>query len=343
MRQYRPQIKRYPSRRRKRSFWGRFFGRKKKIHSTTIQPPKNSWGSSNPWNQKKQTPNWHVKAVVILLLILFLAWVGLLLYLPYFKMDKISITGLKIISPAEMETYVRDTYLTAGKILPINNYFWVDKEKISSDLKERYLLSDIQVQKIFPRELKIEATEKSSTVIYDNGIKSYLLDKEGTVIMEIFTDIPTMIEKTIVTPIQQIGTSTPTVTSTVEVIFVTSTYKPDLTRLNTKDVKYLPVIYDTRKSPIEVKQTMVLPPNLISTIIDWQGMAQKQGIGKVAYFEISENPASGIKSYLNKRWYVIFSPKDDLETQINNLQILLREIKPNEYVDLRYGEKVFWK
>jgi len=345
VRQYHTQFSNQTYHRRpKQSFWKRFFGAKKQTHNTRINPSRDSWTSSNPWRQPKQR-NWHLVFILILLSILFLLWLGLMLFLPYFKMTKISIIGSKIISSTEMETYIMDTYLTGRKVWPSNNYFLVDTDKIYSDLQQKYLLSELKVEKIFPKELKIEMTEKNSAIIYDNGLETYLLDLEGTAISKLFNDIiptttiiATTTNTSTLSDTSPSATNTPMTTETV----TTTVYKPDLTKFNTFDLKYLPVIYDTRLIPIEIKQTNILPVSLLSVITEWQSMIQKGGIGKVKYFEI-DNLSTGIKSYLDRTWYVIFNPQNDLETQINNLKVLLRDIKPTEYVNLYYGERIFWK
>lgn len=269
----------------------------------------------------------------------------MMLWLPYFRITNISINGLKIINREEMETFIKNNYLKGGLILPTNNYFLVDSDEIYAGLKKHYLLSDLKIQKIFPKEIKIEAVEKLSTVIYDNGIKCYLLDKEGTAIAEIFVDEPVLIIVT--TTIDDITSrETEQATSTAQQVISTTTieqaYKPDLTRFKTNDLKYLPVIYDIRKPLVEVAQKTVLPPSLISTLMDWQIMIQRQGIGKVRYFELEELTA-GIRTYLDRAWYIVFNPQNELETQINNLKVLLRDVKPTEYVNLYYDERIFWK
>ncbi|MDD2757878.1 MAG: FtsQ-type POTRA domain-containing protein [Patescibacteria group bacterium] len=279
---------------------------------------------------------------------IFVLWLLLMLYLPYFRITKTNYEGLKIIKKEEIDGFIREKYLKRGLLYPYNNFFLVSKNNIAEDLEKKYALASLTVEKVFPDGLKITLKEKTTTVIYDNGSSAYLLDKEGTVIKMLWGTAGTSTaEMSSSSPAAMILTAdiapeemaTSSATSTV----ASKKYAPDFKKL-VRENDDLPIIYDARNIPIYEKETGVLPPEIITAAIEWHEVLGQQGIGEVEYFTV-DNPSAGLEVYLDKPWFIKVQPKNNFDAQLNNLKTLLAspEVKPGEYIDLRQEKMTVWK
>ena len=103
-----------------------------------------------------------------------------------------------------------------------------------------------------------------------------------------------------------------------------------------------PIVYDKRGAETALNETNLLPDTYISAIITWQKYLEGPGKMKPKFFSL-DNLNSGIIIVTNQPWQIIFQPKNNIEAQINTLKEILPTIKPGGYVDLRFGEKVYWK
>ena len=89
-------------------------------------------------------------------------------------------------------------------------------------------------------------------------------------------------------------------------------------------------------------ETKILTPEYLQGIMDIFNGLEQGSIAKVSYFSISE-PGAGVIVSSNKSWKLLFQPDKDIKAQINNLKVILQNSSPEEYIDLRYGERVYWK
>lgn len=295
----------------------------------------------NPWRGEKSVPGTSKKRRLLgFLAFVILVWLGLMLYLPYFRVTDLEITGLKTIDRGEAENFVRQGWLEGRRwlIFPAADYFLIKADKIRDQLTEKYLFETLTVEKIFPRLIKITAVEKISQIIYDNGDGYFLLDQQGTAINQLY---PPEIAETAASSSEILATTAILTSSATSTARSTIQLPPPDFQWLKKQLPGLPVILDIRRNPTQIKQNNILSPAIIAAAINWKAALEKQGIGGVKYFEL-DNPAAGFKIYTDRGWYLLANPSD-VESQLNNLKIILREEKPNEYIDLRYGERVFWK
>lgn len=312
----------------------RFFRKKQYVVPTT----KDSFHyKTNPFKIHKKPRK--IKVKLILFVIFLLAWVVSLAYIPYFKINKVNYSGLNNLTKTELDEVVYGDFLNKKSILPVNNYFFIDPDKISKELYKKFALEGVEVKKVFPHELNINIKEKISSIIYDNGKKYFLLDAGGVAIKYLKDvepyEITEKITSTSVNMLSLNATSTVLNTSTVE-------HTPDYKKINQTFGNY-PIVYDRRGFDVEVKQENVLPSEHIVAIITWyKAFNEQEGIGSPKFF-VLDNLNSGIDIDTSNAWNILFQPKNDITIQINNLKNIIPTIKPQEYVDLRFGEKVYWK
>ncbi len=295
---------------------------------------------SNPFKAERRQKQRSPKLKLIILLILLISWAACLAYLPYFRINKVNYFGLENNTRAELDQVVFQNYLNKKSRLPLNNYFFVDEGSISKDLYNILSLESVRVTKVFPNELNIEVKEKISSIIYDNGKKYFLLDSEGTAI-KYLTDVEAgeFLKETVTTSLSISFTSSTTSTP----IITTSSVKhaPNYEKIRKLFGRY-PLIYDRRNLEIELKKSGILPTEFITSAITWQRELAEQGRTAPKFFVLDDVNA-GMVIDTKESWSIIFQPKNNLDAQIDTFKQILPTIKPKEYIDLRFGEKVYWK
>lgn len=297
---------------------------------------------SNPYRTHNQPRPPRTKLKLFLLAIILLGWISSLAYTSYFKITKIDYFGLENLSRSEMDNFIYPKYLSRTEWLPTNNYFFINTKKLETDLVDVFSLEHATVTKHFPHKLIIDIKEKTPALIYDNGKKYFLLDIEGTAV-KYLADVGQDELKTVAglpsVPLLT-NTSTPATTSPLE-FASTIEHTPNYQKITRLFGQY-PIVYDRRNLEITEKQTGLLSPEYITTITTWHKELSEQGSAKPKFF-VFDNLNSGMIIDTTQSWDIIFQPKNSTEEQINILRGILSTIKPKAYIDLRFGEKVYWK
>lgn len=319
------------------------------VKRSVLQPGLNN--RMQNFNKKKSYRN---QIILFSLLFLTATWLSLMIYLPYFSLNKIIFNGLEIINQEEIENYIKNNHLN-GSIIPGKNFFICNTNKIEKDLKNKYAIDSIEINKVFPNQLEIFIVEKISSIIYYNGSSYSLLDIDGTAIDILSFNEASTSELSLMNNIV-ISTSSDSLKITTSTIDTTSTtiynnkfeynkvYVPDYGKLNLQYGNRLPILYDSRHKAVVKNQLNILPKYFIDAILEWQSAIEEKQIGVIKYFTVSNYEAGAI-IYLNKKWNILIQPKNSIEQQLYNLEILLSnsDVIPTEYINLCFGERVFWK
>lgn len=307
---------------------------------------------ANPFRKVSKKHSLPIKGTI--LPILFLSWLGLLLYLPFFQINNFSYSGLRLIKSSEIEEEIQKQIEPLNQFWPKNNYFFVDQNAISQNLQEKFSFNDITVKKVFPNSMIIGVEEKVSSAIYDNGEGYYMIDKNGDVLKFLRKVWDNEFEKPTTTAAtttlftynisvsssatgtENISTTTmPSTTTTL--VLLHGQHTPDAIAIK-KQYGEFPLIYNP-----EAKTNLkhVLPQSTVKAVLDLYNGLKKSKIFNVKYFTVGDQ-GTGITVTTDRPWIIKFSP-EDIDLQITNLRIILKNSKPKEYVDLRFGERIYWK
>ncbi len=106
-----------------------------------------------------------------------------------------------------------------------------------------------------------------------------------------------------------------------------------------------PKFFDENNHQVAVGQT-VLASEAIQGSIDFLILAEQGGITIDSFsYESVENDWLAAKS--TEGYWILFKPTEDIESQVNNLLIVLREsidsVNLIQYIDLRFGDHVYYK
>ncbi|TAN32966.1 hypothetical protein EPN28_03110 [Patescibacteria group bacterium] len=279
-------------------------------------------------SRRRRTVNHGVKKIFIIAVVALATagWLWLLLRPPYFQIQTVSIEGLEIIDSEEIHLLVRNEYLSKKSwlgLLANDNYFSASAAKIERLIADKYPLNFLSVKKLFPRSISISLKEKISTVILDNGKDYLLLDADGGLLKSLGA--------------AAVSNSTPVATTSASTTI--SARAPDYSKFKILYPKFPLLLYEM-EGQISADGKNFLSSKIISSVLELSQRLTAEAV-ETRYFEM--NSPTHITAHAARPKQIIFALNADLEPQMEKLRIIMRAKKPKEYVDLRYGERVFWK
>lgn len=287
----------------------------------------------NPYKTKTTSHGFKIKGSFLPLI--FISWIALLLYLPYFRINKITYSGLQIIKPAELDEIINNQLAYKNIVWPINNYFIFNDSSLQKLLENKFSVNSIIVTKIFPNSLDIQVQEKTSAGIYDNGEGYYLLDNEGNNIRF----LRSITASEFIFPTGTATTSLRSMTSSDTIAPVV--HQPDYQGI-TNEFGDFPIIYD-RGSAMTVRKNNYLDAETMQGLIAFFNALKAVKSFTANYFIINQGAEAGTTVITNKPFSIKFKPTANIDEQISRLQIFLKYNHPLEYVDLRFGDRLYWK
>lgn len=301
----------------------------------------------NPYKKNVTEKPKSNKLGVVLIFVLFVGWIGIMLFLPYFKISKVEYSGLNIIKKEELSEFINSNFLFSKKSFSLTgNYFILSKNKIERKIIENFAVENVSVGKVFPNLIKISIVEKTTSIIYDNGRDYILLDENGNFVKTLKTIPPEeFVTENSAVFSATTTTSTTTATSTAKeeltpttTDMIVKTHKPNF-QLIKKELGTFPIIYDRR---IGREEKNNLEKEVVTAVLAWQKLLIGGQAGDIQYF-VLDNLAAGLKVKTSKSWDILININGNYQSAYNNLTAIVKDNQPVEYVDLRYGERVYWK
>lgn len=323
----------------------------------------------NPFFNKKKNflyldLNFKTKIYIILILIIIGWLIYLLFFSQYFLIKKIQIETDNPVLENNIQEIV-SSQLAEKKFLFFrqNNILIFEIKKLKEDIQKRYLLENIEIEKVYFNTLKIKVSEKITALNWITQNRRFLVDFEGKVIRE----IPQFIKKLSIpentssintnsqTPQQNIGSKGETsnggeIDDTVSSDTLEPT-KDENRSYNNRDVKMedekIIVIYDLENKNVTIGE-QILSKDQIQKIISIIEIFNKIVGVDILYFELNSSNIYDLVISTKEGWKVYMNITEDIDTQLDNLKLIFDEkFKQDrsslEYIDLRFGEKVYYK
>ena len=108
------------------------------------------------------------------------------------------------------------------------------------------------------------------------------------------------------------------------------------------------VIFDTQADTAPTDRAQVIQPQTLAFLVRAVQNNALKGLQPQFYLTDSMRPTE-FKLKMGGDWYIYFDAAQPLESQLRNLELILaNSIHPDrrknlEYIDLRFGEKVYYK
>lgn len=245
-----------------------------------------------------------VKYFILSLIILIISISAFLLFSSLFSINEIEVNGSGRIDKEEIKK-IADMQINSNyvKIFSQKNIFIFNTNKFKGELESRYAFNSLTVSKKYPHKLVISFKEKTYAFILNEDNKFYYADQEGSIIEEV---------------------------SPLEI-----TNKAYLIINNESDQKILNKYISFNKEYINYAL------NLFAL------MKKNEDQFKISQI-IVDNDLKTIKVALENGPKVFFNTEKDAVEQISKLLIIkLEKIKNDfakkEYIDLRYGDSVYYR
>ena len=284
---------------------------------------------NNPFSRREKKKNLKFKVYCFFVLAIILVLGYFAFYSNIFKIENIEIVGARNVPPDDIRSLVEASMRGRRLLfLPQNNLLALSKEGLKEDIGNKYVLDDLVITKKLPKTITIELKERISVAIWVSNNRFYNIDSSGVVISEI------------------LDLNQPSKTKKAGETAATEPQAYDIT-IDNQQFNSFPFIYDESNAEIKLGQQIV-PGEMISIILDLAKRIQaKTGIS-IASFRMSDAKSKELKAITTEGWAINFDTAKDLEMQLDVLkQILAKKAKSNskilEYIDLRYGSKVFVK
>lgn len=136
----------------------------------------------NPYFQPTKKPErpW-LKWVILSAALFFMAFIIWLFSAPRFGIWEIKVQGTEFVSS---QSVVEQAWKALEKknwlVLPGNNRFLLNEERVKQILSEEYIFDDVLIEKQ-SQTMLITVSERLSSLVWQSGDKMYFVDIEGTV------------------------------------------------------------------------------------------------------------------------------------------------------------------
>ena len=274
----------------------------------------------NPFFLKKQKGrrNFWAKFVIPAAVLILIIGLYYLNASDSLRIKNIEITGNEHISQAQIKSLIL-AQMAKSRFLVFsqNNILFFNKRQVKNELAKNYFFSELKIQKKYFQTLAVAVKEKTVRVIWSGSESKYYLDLTGQV-LEKAEDY---------------------------IVSQTEAGDTDLVRTQAVFSRY-PLILDKSNAPISIGQKAV-DEKLIDFVISLTEFLKKNGDFNISHY-VLENPQSqDITLITDEGWEARFKIAEPVKTQGGMLLVVLvqkiKDRKTLQYIDLRFGEKVFYQ
>mgnify|MGYP001293312400 CR=1 FL=1 len=305
---------------------------------------------NNPFIKEKSNKRFKKRCLYCLvtgsIVLIFLIY--LVFFTQIFVIKNIKINGLSRINQEEIEKIVQDQ-VDSGKtfVFPQKNVVFFNKQELIEKMNV-YNFSKLDVKKGPFSGIKINIEEREIAYILEEGSTFYYLDNQANLVLEqkVCSDIENS-ENIEVNQDNLASTSQETLENIEKRLLEAENECLKLKENILKD-NFNPIIENIETSSLinfEKKQAKISKEYLDFTKKLYNDLGIESDF-RAKKFVIDESRDT-IKVKLYNDVLVFFSLKDDYDTQIRRFMMLRNEyrdkLKGVEYIDIRYGDKIYFR
>lgn len=287
---------------------------------------------SNPYFQRERKRDWRTIAVVTGIGLAVVCLVSVIFASPTFAIRRVEVTGTETVSPNEIRDHVW-TELSRRRLglFHATNRFLYDERRLRDALGSAYAFETLSIARSCDWGdgcgLAIAVLEKTSQLLWASGDRLYLVDLHGTAIRELTPDEIAAWKAPGPPPQDPLPNG--------------SLPLPEATN----PLKKLPLFVDLNASAVGVGSA-VLTESEVTNLLDFE---KRLSAMNVLFSQVDVDRLAGkwmaVKTLAG--FNILIDASGDIPAQILNLQVLLRDTikdsKNLQYVDLRFGDHVYFK
>ena len=308
----------------------------------------------NPYFKKTRPRNRRLIASFILLGLTALGWLYLFYFSPYFIIKHVSITGLVEIPENDFRELVNG-YFNEKKLLIFknNNIFTCNEVGLQQHVTGQYSFENIIVKKEYPNRVYVEVTEKASSFIWSENDKEFLVDKAGEVVKKYLPKYDYLNLPRIFGPYDVI---TEEILDQEMVIIAedalvdlpesedAASKKEESEELSKDSVEEEEVI---EPKEYQISQRVISSEKASFALKLYEYLKDVEGI-KFSFYEMPSLKSSQLNAVFDSGLKIYFNMDKEPEHQNNTLMFLRNgelknKINTLKYIDLRFGDRVYYK
>ncbi|TAL50128.1 hypothetical protein EPN81_03630 [Patescibacteria group bacterium] len=261
----------------------------------------------NPHLDGRKPFPWKRLGFIVGVLVLGLGGIAGIFGHDVFRIDRIEILGVKYLDKAMLESVI-STHLHDTRLLFFerSNQFLFSPDELSQLLEEQFALASISIG-LQEGTVFIVLEERTSNLFWKTQEKLYVVDLEGIVVREVVDSDDSILQQA--------------------------------------NLAELPIFIDTNDVSVQVG-SFVLTAEEIERAFVFFDHLKEAGI-KYAYIELDRLAGKWVKLVTEQGFSIFVDLTGDVDEQYKNLSIVLQEQVGDpstlEYIDLRFGDKVYVK
>lgn len=283
---------------------------------------------SNPFFPKKQKKIFlsrRNKIALLFLIIALGAWTYFIFCSSFFKIKKVEIERARqgdsnyfklSVAADDILNIVQNQINAKTFFFKNSNIFIFSPEKAKAKINEQFLLENLAIKKIVPDTIKIIYQEKTAEAIFAANNRYFYIDWDGLALENL-------------SPAAASSTD-----SSIEIL------------KQVAENTGLTLVWDLGlKNDIELKEN-VIQKSTISSILEIRDSLKEKIANQALIFKFNSKINDRIDVLTEKGYWIYFSPENDIKKQIETFAAVLKEQigdKKIEYIDLRFGNRVFYK
>lgn len=264
-----------------------------------------------------------------------MGWLIFLFFSPYFRIENINFGNTNKELQQKIELLLRAEFEKRKFILfSRQNYFVFDTNSLSNQLNATFLLNELEIKKNFPNTLFIKAKEKSDVLALLTNNNAFFVDTKGLVVDLVPENFK----------IYSVDTEA-SATTTIDGMPV----NPAKIELFDEIMRKMPVVSITDIKEVNIRDE-ALSEDFVTLILKvYQNLLNKLGVlPQLFNIENFKDEESKMTVTTKDGWEIYFSTNEPIDSQLENLKVILIEQVGEDrellnYVDLRFGDKVYFK